>query len=446
MTAIDIRLPGKATVATLTRSIDQHLGRMRLARVELRYSTQSPVPLQALPAKQAIAKLLREHGLPLAEVSVRAHEGPIDDATGEHLLRLIPAASAAAESPSPAQARGGWRGWLARWLPSLFGRAPAAAPRQEPTAARPVGAVPKALAVAKLREAVQLATGYVETESGTAVTGGTSAEVAQARVTVRLDSLHQVLAPLVQRDVAALAAMVRAGGLKVSPSFTVLYAHKPQVAGDGTGYAKESDIEVNLFTRRDSTQMPKPHASQPAAAAPVATPAQLDDIETALARPDEGTALPPTRRSPALTVRVLGTLHQPFATPIELQFDTLPARFDRHLLAQSAFGQRHAELLPVASNACPLTVTLANDGAPVLQATGRAVPGSSPGAMYHLGHTLEPLVGERRLGTAPLRIIVNAPGGVLHAASGRLLPALVIELQAGPVGHQGATTALQEAV
>lgn len=438
MSPIETRLADRqATLAGITRAIHQHLGQTPLARVELRYSTQARVPLAPQVAKQTIANLLREHGHGITAVSVRAHEGPIDDATGEHLLRLFPAEPArAVPSPQPAgaaQPLRGWRAWLARWFPRWFS-APAPAPRQEPGLARPQPAVASAEAVAKLRQAVRKGATLVVTDTGTAVVGGSSAAQAvnRARIIVRLEGLHRVLQPLVQKDAASIAGMVKAAGLVVATDFAVDYRFEPAQVGDGTSVANESDVEVWVIVGASAgaTVLPASQASaqpQPASAARPQASTAVAAEGTALAG---GTAMPAPSSvpGPALTVRVLGTLQASFAEAFELHFDSLPARFDRAALERAGFGRAQPGLLAVASNSCPLLIRQGDDGELRLQAATRTVADGADLPMYFQRDTLQGLHGELSLPGGRTQLIVNAPGGVHDPASGRLLPALVIEL------------------
>jgi hypothetical protein len=51
--------------------------------------------------------------------------------------------------------------------------------------------------------------------------------------------------------------------------------------------------------------------------------------------------------------------------------------------------------------------------------------------MYYQAETLIPLAGEEALGSAALQVVVNDPSGVVDAASGKMLAALVVELRCG---------------
>lgn len=431
MNAIETRLSDRqATLAGITRAINQHLGHTPLARVELRYSTQANVPLAPQQAKQTIANLLREHGQGAAAISVRAHEGPIDDATGEHLLRLIPAVpSKTTGSAEPSPAPNGWRGWLARWLPGLFA-SKASVARVEPGLAVPQPAVSRILAVKLLREAVRKATAFVETDTGTAIGVGREADahaLGRARVIVRQESLHQVLEPLVQQDPRAIALMVKAAGLALTSNFSVVYSFEAVKPGDGTGYANESDVEVRLILgaeRSDPANVPRVKSGT---AMPIVSARAQHPVAG-------GTAMPVATGHAAnqgVTVRVVGTLAQTFAQPFDLGFASLPARFDRTALEQAGFDQVHPGLLAVASNSCPLVIRRGPSGALLLNATARGGNAGVENPMYFSPDSLNPLKGELTWLDSYAPIVVNAPGGVQDPATGRMLPALVIEVWQG---------------
>lgn len=452
MNAIEFRLSGRqASLAgissTITRSINRQFAQQRIARVELRYSTQSPDPLAPQAAKQAISQLLRESGFGAAAVSVRAHEGPIDDATGEHLLRLVPAEPAVvAAAPASAQTSG-LRAWLARMFPMWFGSAQGAASADQQT--RSAGPAPRKSppttsareAVAHLRKAVELAARYVETDTGTAVAAGSTAvqQIGEARVIVRLDNLHGVLGPLVSMDATkaaqSIGPMVRASGLATADAFKVSYSYVPRVAGDGTAYATESDVEVRLILA--SALVSSCTAGRSAASE-----------STALAC---GTLMPAPataqrEATPALTLRVLGTLHADFAQPFVMHFASLPARFDRQALEQAGFARAHPGLLQVVSNSCPLHIRAGEGGEHgeqgewLLDAGTRSVPGGLSTPMYFMPDTLTGLTSPLRITSARQRLIVNAPSGVHDPVSGRVLPALVIELVMTPSSASAHTT------
>ncbi|MES2946265.1 MAG: hypothetical protein V4772_25625 [Pseudomonadota bacterium] len=353
MTVIETRLVGRqANLSGITRFINRQLGGMVLARVELRYSTEAAEPLAPQLAKQAIGKLLRENGFGNAAISVHAHEGQIDNATGEHVLRLFPAEvqNKKTEAESASKPASGLLAWLARIFPRWFGKTRAAHQPAKATTQPKAPDISKAEAVAHLRKAVALAAAYVETETGTAIvaTRNTPQTVGEAQVIVRLPALNEVLQPLLLQNPAqsalSIAPMVSAQGLKISPGFCVTYAFKPRVTGDGTTYASESDIEVVL--RLAGSKNSSHSASGQKTTAPDISKAGMSG-GTAMPATGTGTALPPRTSPkavpPALTVQVLGTFQggalQAFATPFELPFATLPARFDRNALEKSAFAK-----------------------------------------------------------------------------------------------------------
>ena len=425
MSVIETRLAGhQATMKNITRLINRHSGVMQFARVELSFSTQSAERLVPEAAKKSIATLLREHGMGTALVSVRPHEGPIDDASGEHVVRLFPAEQ---RGDQPAQRSNGIFAWLARWFPRWFKTAPAAGSTHalvQPCPAKP-SALSNAATVAHLRKAVELACAYVETDTGSAiVVGRNSAQVVgSAQVVVRLDYLHEALAPMV-RDYAAQAAksigdMVRAQGLAVAPTFTVSYAYKPRQEVIGTSYASETDVDVVLRLNGATAGPLEP---------------TLDDADLGTAMPVR--TLTPTQPAAAgIQMRVLGTWMggklQPFAKPFELPVATLPARFDRAALAAAGFASVHPGLLVVASNSCPLLINRGEDGVVRLQVAARTAAHGGSLPMYYQAETLIPLAGEEALGSAALQVVVNDPSGVVDAASGKMLAALVVELRCG---------------
>lgn len=430
MTVIETRLSGRqASVNHITRCIHRQLGQGPLARVELRYSTQSAAPLAPQAAKQAISTLLRESGMGLAAVSVRAHEGPIDDATGEHLLRMFPARKEEAKTPrdDPSNAP---RSWWSRLLKKVFGRKVEVI-RDEPMLASEAPAMTRAEAVAHLREAVGLACSYLESSTGSAIVpkrGETSPEVAEACVVVRLEALHRVLGPLVAGDAVraaqSIGPMVRANGQTPSRAFRVSYRYQARTSGDGTAYASESDVEVTLRTA--GSDRPPTGTSEQRPSVDGSTSALLPLPPAA----GIGTLMPKAAvdRSTALTIRVLGTLSQKFDRPFDLKFDRLPAQFDRNVLEGAGFGHEHPELLAVASNSCPLLIDASTFGQAVLNAGIRKGIVSAYTAMYHDRSTLKGLVGEVPIPTSGLQLVVNSPLGVHDPISGRQLSPLVIEL------------------
>lgn len=413
-----IRLTARqATLAGIERAIHRELGRTPLARVELRYSTQAREMFSAQQAKLVIARLLREHGHGTAAVSVRPHEGAIDDATGEHVLRLMPAPGTT-RGAGPAGAVPWWRRLAAR----LRRSAPDAGRKVEPGMGDPVPTIPSREAVRKLREAVQLATSFVETTTGTALVGEdlASAGVAEAQVIVRLPALHRVLEPLVRGDAEAIASMVKVAGFALAEGFRVSYRYLPVPQhAEGTAYANEDDLEVRLVA-----------VTQPTPAGAGSGTLTLQPFCRRDDNGSSGTALPATPDHTTVQVRVLGTTAAAFPEPFVVPFAgaPMPWRFDRDALERAGFGCAHPELLAVASNSCPLIIDgLAADRI-TLQATARALPGGGSIAMYHRQADLEPLIGTLSVPAQGVVLVANAPAGVLDPRTGMRLPALILQV------------------
>jgi len=441
---IETRLTGsQATLAGVTRHINRQVGCGPFARVELRYSTQAGTQLVPADAAAKIKQLLREQGMAEVAVSVRAHDGPLDDATGEHLVRLYPAERrgpaeddlAAADSQPSAV-----RAWLGRWLPGARRAAALATPQAQ---AEP--RMPAAEAAAHLRAAVTAAA------KGHAAQGR-SGPWEEAEVLVRLAALDTTLRPLVEVNLAhsarSLAQQLASQGQRVAPGFAVRYTYRAPATGEGTSYASDSDLEVLLNRAARPAGPPTPPVQpmpqvrpqkfrqepsfgvEPSAAQsafePTALPPQWPDAEITL--------LPQSALRPALVLRVLGTLDSDFDTPLELRFATLPARIDRTALARAGLGARHPELLAVASNRAALVVESGPDGCLQVLAAQRDVPGGAPLPMYFDAGTLRPLPTAAALPADGLRVVVNDPAGLVDATTGRHLPALVLMLYTRPGG------------
>lgn len=432
MSMIETRLPGRHTTpAQVVRALNRAMGRRPLARVELRYSTQAETPLHAQAAKQAIARLLQQHGQGQVEVSVRAHEGAIDDAAGEHLLRLIPQPEPEAALPA---ARGwqrllqGWWPWQGAHAGGAGGPAGAGKARTEP-GLQPAEPGPPPIsrpqAVALLRQAVDQAAATGVTDDAGAANGSTP--VAQALVIVRLPGLHAALEPLVRQDGRALAGMLRAHGLAVAPAFEVGYRFQPPQGGDGTGYANEGDLEVRLLAH--------PAPAERAGATPARHAAAHTAMPAGTALPAaHGTAMPaPEAQQPMLRIRVLGPADAPLPEPLELPPLPLPARLDRETLATAAAALGRplpAEWLAGASQRCPLGLEQDPQGRVLLTAPRRVGPTGAQQPLYHDVQTRQPL--PERLDWRPgqaLRLCVNHPARLLIGAEGQRLPALCLELR-----------------
>ncbi|MES3022141.1 MAG: hypothetical protein V4857_11240 [Pseudomonadota bacterium] len=414
MHTIETRLCGRqASVAGITGFINRHLGDGPFSRVEVRYSIAAAAPFSAQAAKQAIGNLLRENGMLATLVSVRVHEGPLDAVTGEHVLRLVPAAVPARAAAGAPDAP--WPRWLSRLLPRRL--APAAPPAAPPA---PLG-ISAASAVAHLRLAVKLAAAHSAPDGG---------EVAQARITVRLPLLHAALQPLVDENAVethkSLAEMLRRHGLEPASTFKVRYVFVPRAHGDGTGLATESDIDVAL-RRAGPDAAGGTAAPEPTRAPPVSAWRKAPPAETSTALP-AGTMMPAP--APLVTIRVLGTAWEDFALPFELHRMALPLTFNRQLLADAGFGKLHPRLLQVASNSVPLLIESAAGGGFTVCPAPRHAGGAARTPMYHQRQSRQALAGALPVPAGRVELLVNAPGGVLDGASGEVVPALVIEVLA----------------
>jgi len=420
MDTIETRLSGRdANAKSITREINRCLGSTPLARVEVHYSNQSQEPFNAVEARSMIAALLRENGMYLTKVSVRPHDAMLDNATGAHLLCLFPTV----RSTTHAQ-RNGLTAWLAKWFPGWFVALPAQAAKALPPATPPQTSVlpkiPDADAVAYLSKALDRAAAAFDKSD---------VQVSEARIIVRLQDLHAVLAPLLRTDIGtgsatkSMAGMLRKHGITAEPGLKVSYEYTPILDTECTTFASATDIEVRLLGV----------AGVHARIEPTLMPSRTD----AAADADMGTAMPFRTFKPgsALTVRVLGTWQdgavQPFAQVIEVSYATLPARFDRKTLEQAGFGKHHPKLLSLVSNTCPLRFQHGPNHAVCAlsetrkDAQGQAIP------MYYLRDTLAPLVDAYPLTQASTQLVVNDPSGVQDPVGGGGLPALVIELRLG---------------
>ena len=162
----EVRLSGsQATLPGVMRHINRRLAGGPFSRVEVVFSTQAAGRVEPSLARNQIKQLLREHGMRNVAVSARAHAALLDDASGEHLIRLYPDMSQARDAgthdiaqpaSSPKQQAAGRASWLPsralRWLPEGLRRRLRS---QDSPAPQP--AVSAAQAAAVLRQAVATA-------------------------------------------------------------------------------------------------------------------------------------------------------------------------------------------------------------------------------------------------------------------------------------------------
>lgn len=429
MDTIETRLSGRdASIKGITRDINRSLGSAPLARVEVHYSNQSQDPFNAVEARSLIAALLRENGMHLTKVSVRPHEALIDNATGEHWVRLYLAEQSVARLP-----HSGFMAWLARWFPGLFASKPTPAevePRMTPPPPKVTPKITDADAVAYLNKAIHSAAGSFASSGEQAL---------EARIIVRLDYLHTALEPLLRHDIdtgsaaKSIAGMLKKNAIPTGPGFKVSYTYTPVLETESSIFASETDIEVRLFGPTDTQNRVEPSLDGTAAFDKTLFPSRAYPAAAA----DQNTAMPfrTLKPLPALTLRILGTLQggalQSFDQPFELSYATLPARFDRKTLELAGFGQLHPKLLSLVSNSCPLMVQQEPDRAVFVlsgirkDAQGYLLP------MYYRRDTLAALVGEHAMTQTRMQLVVNDPHGVQDPTGGGSLPALVIELQLG---------------
>lgn len=459
----------QATVAGVTKLINRHLRGTSLRRVEVRFSTQASQPFDPNVAMPQIKGLLREHGLSAVEVSVRALELAIDDAAGEHRVRLLhkDMTQPAAGGASVGNRFGGrFAGLLSRLVPGRLGRAPQAgqgstqvlAPQPQPVAPQPPAepAVPQKRAVELLKQALAVAV----REEGPMLG---DVAVQSLHITVRQAGLHQALSPLVARDAAGAgqwaARLLAEHQIAAGPSLRVAYIYKPPLQGEHTEVVAGSDVEIHLSREALApASQPAPRAPSPAvhpAPVPVlddavpmparwpAPAAALPQAPKALAEPFLGTIMPMDRvddrlddgatilpravlPQAALTVRVLGTTERNFDAPFELRFDSLPATFDRAALQRGGFATRHGAALRVASQSCPLVIDRDGDGGLVLRAGAR--PGTTELPMYFRADNQAGVMGTVALRTRAEVLVVNGPLPLVDPASGERLHPLVIEI------------------
>lgn len=454
-TATTFRLPAERTSpAALVQQVHRRLKGRHWARIEVRFSSQTAGRFPIDMVRDQLAALASEAGLKCA-VSVRPIEMPLDDALGQHIVRLVPPPGR--PEVQALAAGGGWRTRLLKRWPLLarFGGAPAAAQPERESLAEASElerqAEPQAAAVSQ-RQATELLLRALAAAVADEVPALAKVPVRRVVVTVRNDALHTALRRLTVDDAPRAADWLRRQLLEthrfaVDPVLQLLYRHEPKVLGEGTRAAGGGDLELHLL--RELAIEPDDTAPAPAPAAadapvmhepmPLHTAASAPQTQYETALPRTGGASPvdlPTAMpvaDPVLCVRVLGTTQGPYDKPFELHFDRLPARFDRAALVDAGFGQAHGEAISVVSQSCPLTVDRGPDGGLRVQAglrrTAGAVGAADAGrAMYFRDDTRAPIVGTVDLHNGREVLIVNDPHTVVDPRSGARLHPLVIEL------------------
>ncbi len=452
-TATTFSLPADRTSpAALVQQVHRRLKGRHWARIEVRFSTQAAGAFPIDLVRDQLAALAGEAGLKCA-VSVRPIEMPLDDALGQHIVRLVPPPGRA-EVKAPAA--GGWLARLLQRWPRLarFGGAPAAAQDQAEATAQATApsrqAAPPVAAVSQ-RQATELLLRALAAAVADEVPALAKLPVRRVVVTVRNDELHAALRRLTVDDAPRAADWLRrqlqeTHRFAVDPGLELQYRHEPKVLGEGTRAAGGGDLELHLLRERaiepdeaapapGAVDVPVMHEPMPLHTATTTPQAQYETALPSVAGAstvDLPTAMPAAE--PLLRVRVLGTTQGPYDTPFELRFDRLPARFDRAALVDAGFGQAHGEAISVVSQSCPLSVDRGPDGGLRVQAGLRRAAGAAGAtdmgrAMYYRNDTRAPLVGTVDLHSTREVLIVNDPHSVVDPRSGTPLHPLLIELQ-----------------
>lgn len=395
MHTLEQRFEGRqATARAIQAYVNRHLDTTRrLRRVEVRLSTAVAQPTEPDELRRLLAGLLSEHGQGRVELSLRRFERALDNAAGEHLVRLLFEDAAPAEPPR------------LRWWQRLFRRrVPTAAVPEAPRAA---AGIPPKRAAEMLREAVALALRYDTTLQGRPV-----AHIAITAHLPEIDAtLRTMMPPQDPEAGAAVAALLQRQGAACHPELRVDYRFEPRASQEGTQAVLDADLRVRLspaLTTAGATAMPH-WRNAPATALP--------DAEQLLAL---------RGRSAGLRVRVLGTLASDFPTPFELPLPGWPARLDRAALEAAGFGREHGALLGVASQSSPLLVERQGPAGLLLRPARRQDGSDAP--MYYAADDLQPLPPELAVDRLPMQLVLNCPAGVRDAVRGTALPALRIEL------------------
>ncbi|MBL8331037.1 MAG: hypothetical protein JNJ71_19525 [Rubrivivax sp.] len=465
-TTAEFRLsPRQSSLSGITKVIDRQSRGRPLRRIELRYSTQAEQPLSPSLTTQAIGALLREQGQAGVQISVRPVESAIDDALGEHQLRLHfaePPAPREPQGPTP----GGWRGWMARLgLPLPLRKAsrqqPTGAaqanggPHAGPTAAQLAAseAAPRAQPALSQRQAADLLLRALNQAAKAELTlrgdrpPRASGCVQAVVVTVRQPRLHEALHALMSGPAAGTSAWLRRQllqrGLSVAETLGMRYRFEPIREDQGTVLAGQDDIDAQLLF--EALPAAGPAAAEATVASTVdraaetvvvtaavmpAEPSAARANFTALPAIAEGhTALPAPRvpRAPRLRVTVLGTTAQAYATPFVFDLP-LPARLDRASFERAGLATQDARALRVLSQSCPLLVSpAAADPGLLLEAATRG-SGTAAQPMY-FAEDGRGIVGKQGTGRPMTRLHINGPEALIDPQGGGLLYPLHVELE-----------------
>lgn len=424
----DIRIAARhATPKGLVQLIDRKANGRRLQRIELRYSTCSTDGFSSSLSTQAISNLMREQGQRGVQISIRPLESPIEDALGEHRLRLL----FQGETNDHANRDGapnhdGWRHWLQRWgLARWVARRPQPSPATAPAAqavhsgrtkvpAKDTTHARQSAPVASDAEAAALLQRAVLHARPLDETLNRNGSLGEAIVVVRVKGLDDPLRRMVAHPSTAtwLSQRLKELGWLVDAPLAVRYTYEPMKPDQGTVLAGQGDVEVQLRTSRSGLD---------AADEATALPAWAGDC----------TALPVAEAAPAplLRVRVLGDTRRRYVQALESTV-ALPARLDRALFERAGLGAVSPEALRVLSQSCPLMVQCTGQRELLLEPAKRQVGGPEPTGsdMYFHAQGGAPVKAQEVVSDGRVLIQVNGPHALKDPVTGKTIHPLLVEL------------------
>ena len=446
---IEFRLASKtAAVTELVKAVNRHIKSKPLLRVEVRFSSQAAQGFDADRARQELRGLLSEHGHVGTAVSVRPIELPIQDAFGEHIVRLYPKPPAPRQDGWPQRLGERWSGW---WT-ARGSKAPANSRTDEPTLGAPAAtpapaaasapAISATIAAHELRKALLLALKLRGKQAGAA------AAIHAVSITVRNAELHRALAPLVGSQQDHTARWVREELQKqraaFDPALATAYRYQAPGSGQFTELADGNDLEIVFDASVEATEPTaaiiddgashdgplvdvsvKPEASD--ATGPSPMPPQTSSGRTMHSEPTlmatDETAL---AAGALVRIKVLGTTDGPFDQPFEFDASPLPVRLDRAMFEASGFGLQHRDALRVVSQSCPLLIDQDAAGRLCLSSPGRPLDNGHVRAMYHDSDTGVGIMGSVCHDGDEAGVMVNGPRPVLDPTTGRRLAPLLL--------------------
>ncbi|WP_207224784.1 hypothetical protein [Sphaerotilus mobilis] len=421
----------RTSTRTLIRDISHQLAQHTPRRIELHYADRSDTRIDPPAVQRAIVEMVREHGWRDVELAIRPHRLPLDQATGDHLLRLhwleedgtfAPMTSHHRPEGAPTNAAAWWR--------TLWSRRPSRERLNLATDADATAPAPASSgeAVRLLRAAVQRAALDLTPESSLP---NSRPVVRHLVAKVRDAALAQALRPyFTGESLATSQAMSRwlvQDGCHVPDPLTVELDSRAIANHGGTFLVDAADLIVTLKPSREPLA-----TGLTATSVPRSEPSKRPAL-------DLSTALPAGRgdATPDVQLTWVGTLDGRFEHPVPLPSRILPMRIDRELLSATMPALHKPALLAVASQKQPLQVLRNAQGRIVLKSP-RSESGRVP--LYRLHPGFEPLPEELLLMDAPVMVVVNDPSGVLHPITGERLPALLIEVRPGLAKHTARTS------